>query len=408
MLHQLEDISMLAATDVARQTYETLCAPPVECWDEKEEISICDRKFVLPEQKDEFLRCIRSKVWCTYRKGFKSMGSTGATSDSGWGCMLRSGQMMLAEALIRLNLGKDWNYDEQDVENQHAYWKILEQLVDRRSSRYSIHQIASMGVDEGKRVGAWFGPTTISHVLRKLSKFDEYNNIIIHVNTTQNTIYTEDIEKLIAKSLDKDYKEKDSENVSKTEEDAEDSTKINWKPLLLLIPGRIGLDCFNHDYEKHLKLCLHYPDSIGFVGGKPNRAFYFIGSSDSSLIFLDPHTTQMIPDLPVATAPFHHFDDSSYHCNTPRRIRFSEIDPSMSLGFFFKTREAFDQFVEKFTSYESQPDVTPIFFIIRSHPPVLNISCTSISQKIRGIRSEDSDQSDVDSDESYELLSEIV
>ena len=109
------------------------------------------------------------------------MGSTGATSDSGWGCMLRSGQMMLAEALIRLNLGKgdlinksslinkyflDWNYDEQDVENQHAYWKILEQLVDRRSSRYSIHQIASMGVDEGKRVGAWFGPTTISHVLR--------------------------------------------------------------------------------------------------------------------------------------------------------------------------------------------------------------------------------------------------
>ena len=55
-------ISLIILSSTARQTYETLCAPPVECWDEKEEISICDRKFVLPEQKDEFLRCIRFRL----------------------------------------------------------------------------------------------------------------------------------------------------------------------------------------------------------------------------------------------------------------------------------------------------------------------------------------------------------
>lgn len=57
---------------------------------------------------DQIRRDVQSRLWCTYRKGFQPIGQPGFTSDRGWGCMLRCGQMLLAQALIDLHLGRDW------------------------------------------------------------------------------------------------------------------------------------------------------------------------------------------------------------------------------------------------------------------------------------------------------------
>lgn len=56
---------------------------------------------------DAIRQDIRSKLWFTYRKGFVPIGGTGSTftSDKGWGCMLRCGQMVLGQALVSLHLG---------------------------------------------------------------------------------------------------------------------------------------------------------------------------------------------------------------------------------------------------------------------------------------------------------------
>lgn len=108
---------------------------------------------------------IVSRIWCTYRKSFVPIGGVdGLTTDKGWGCMLRCGQMVLAQALVSVHLGRDWFW-EPDTKDP-VYLKILRRFEDKRQAPYSIHQIAQMGASEGKEVGQWFGPNTVAQVLK--------------------------------------------------------------------------------------------------------------------------------------------------------------------------------------------------------------------------------------------------
>jgi len=53
-----------------------------------------------------------SRIWITYRYSFEPILPSNYTSDLGWGCMLRSGQMLLANALIYHFLGRGRKFRE--------------------------------------------------------------------------------------------------------------------------------------------------------------------------------------------------------------------------------------------------------------------------------------------------------
>ena len=116
---------------------------------------------------EELLKDYKSRIWITYRKGFVPIGGTGPTSDYGWGCMLRCGQMVLAQALVNKYLTRDWRWEpNSSVASDLQYREILNLFQEKKNSVYSIHQIAQMGANEGKEVGQWFGPNTIAQVLK--------------------------------------------------------------------------------------------------------------------------------------------------------------------------------------------------------------------------------------------------
>lgn len=60
--------------------------------------------------------------------------------------------------------GRDWRWFPE--ESDETYLKIISLFEDDRTQPFSIHQIAKIGVDEGKNVGEWYGPNTVAHVLK--------------------------------------------------------------------------------------------------------------------------------------------------------------------------------------------------------------------------------------------------
>lgn len=47
-----------------------------------------------------------SRIWLSYREGFSSLNEKNVHSDLGWGCMLRSAQMLVAQALMVEKFGR--------------------------------------------------------------------------------------------------------------------------------------------------------------------------------------------------------------------------------------------------------------------------------------------------------------
>ncbi|KAM0748846.1 hypothetical protein T439DRAFT_357999 [Meredithblackwellia eburnea MCA 4105] len=235
-------------------------------------------------------------------RGSSGRTSEGLSSDSGWGCMLRTGQSLLANALISVHLGRDWRRPLPPVPTpttngqgqtphfsvppptplspSHAtYTRIISLFLDDPSplAPFSVHRFALMGKQLGKEVGEWFGPSTAAGAIKAL--VSEYEPAGLAVSSfVDGTVYKSEVVEAAGG------------------EDGE------WqKPVLVLINLRLGIDGVNPIYHEAVKAIFSFPQSVGIAGGRPSSSYYFVGTQANSLFYIDPHHPKT--SIPIRTAP---------------------------------------------------------------------------------------------------------
>lgn len=236
-----KNISLKTSSNSTTSSNESSSDKSSKYFADTESLYILGKQYSTPIDEDELAKDVQSRIWVTYRKGFSQINGNGPDSDQGWGCMIRCGQMLLAETFLRLYLGRDFSW-VSGVTGDALYWKILSYFRDEKLAPYSIQQIAMMGVSEGIPIGKWFGPNAIAQVLNKLTTYEESNHLRFYI-AMDNCIFVDEIYESM-KKCNKCIKCKQHPK----------GVCNKWSPLLLIIPLRLGLNEFNQEYKEPIKV----------------------------------------------------------------------------------------------------------------------------------------------------------
>ncbi|KAL8280849.1 hypothetical protein RQP46_006853 [Phenoliferia psychrophenolica] len=352
--------------------------------------------------------------------------SEGLSSDTGWGCMLRTGQSLLANTLLTIHLGRDWRRplpppptpspqqqttptsahtplpSPPPLAPSHAeYARILSLFLDDPSplAPFSVHRFALMGKKLGKDVGEWFGPSTAAGAIKALVTDFEPAGLAV-CSVVDGSVYKTDVE------------------AAATNADGE-----RWaKPVLVLIGLRLGIDGVHPIYHEAVKAIFSFPQSVGIAGGRPSSSYYFVGAQANSLFYIDPHhpraalalqspSADLVPlaqslplatplssssshghaisdsfitvtpsppitpvQGPVSTATDHErladfFEDAysdqnlrTYHTDKVRKMAITSLDPSMLVGFLIRDEDDWDDFSSR------------VRLLSQAHKPIFSIA----------------------------------
>ncbi|KAG6538510.1 cysteine protease ATG4B-like isoform X2 [Zingiber officinale] len=325
-----------------------------------------------------FLEDFSSRIWITYRKGFEPIGDSKFTCDVNWGCMIRSSQMLIAQALILHYMGGSWRKPSQkpyDVQ----YIEILHLFGDSSLCTFSIHNLLKAGKAFGLAAGSWLGPyamcrtwETIAHAHGEQDEHGEHKQRLPMV--------------LYVVSGDKDGEQGGApviciEVVSRRCHDF-DKEQLDWAPILFLVPLVLGLEKINPRYIPLLRETFTFPQSLGILGGKPGASTYIVGVQDEKALYLDPHEVQTAVDIKKDDLES---DCTSYHCSTVRHLSLDMIDPSLAIGFYCRDKGDFEDFCSRATQLADKSGGAPLFTVAQNLPhskPISHNDCSALGADI--------------------------
>lgn len=236
-------------------------------------------------------------------------------TDIGWGCMIRTGQSLLGNALQIAKLGRDYRVGQGRDEDER---EILDWFIDSPEARFSVHNFVSEGLSlSDKKPGEWFGPAATSRSIQSLiNRFPGTGVDKCLISVASGDIFEDEVEQIFA-------------------EDKESR-------VLLLLGVKLGVNAVNEYYWDDVKRILASKFSVGIAGGRPSSSLYFIGFQGDELIYFDPHTPQPSSDSTASTSFY-----ESCHTTTFGKLLISGLDPSMLIGILIAGHDEWLQWKEE-------------------------------------------------------------
>lgn len=234
-------------------------------------------------------------------------------SDIGWGCMIRTGQALLANAIQRVKLSREFRINASRIDDNEL--NLIRWFQDDVKYPLSLHNFVKAEEKiSGMKPGQWFGPSATARSIKTLIEGFPLCGIKNCIISTQSAdIYEDEVTRIFHKDRDAN--------------------------LLLLFAVRLGVDKINSLYWKDIFKILSSPYSVGIAGGKPSSSLYFFGYQNENLFYLDPHNTQQ-SSLMMDDLEFYR----SCHGHKFNKLHISETDPSMLLGMLISGKNEWDQF----------------------------------------------------------------
>ena len=279
-----------------------------------------------------------SFLYMSYRSDFCNMkyyGMGDFTSDSGWGCMLRCCQMMLSRGLFKIRVKEYFKINKKNNDNINAllpkseiinikneilnlfydgkipynkirsnlflthFFQLYQELADIKGIStnisemippYSIYTLCYLG----KCQGIYTSDVRMIKCFLRINEllFDSINIVHFENGNVEKSNLFENF--LLIYEDNNETKEKKKCNIYIYK-----GIKFIFdRPGLVFISFRLGLQTLDESYYNIIQnIFSKIHNIIGFVSGKKNRAYYFIGSNgDGKLIFVDPHFNQKVEE----------------------------------------------------------------------------------------------------------------
>ena len=249
------------------------------------------------EKKETFELLTKNLFHFTYTTYPISFGKTKINNDVGWGCAIRSYQMMLSYVLNK-------------IKDKNEILSLLYKYDGYLSLPVFIKELNNKSYKEGKYLGSYLISNIYSNLLKK--------NKIIDVFITENNII--DIEHL---------------NFNKF--------------TLLTFSIRFGITSIGK-HKNYILNCFNCKQFGGFIGGVGVSSYYFFAKDDKeNLYYIDPHKILEYNTEHNDIKNINKFLVKNYSC-----ININKINPSITFSFYYNNYNEFlelKKFLEKYTLF---------------------------------------------------------